>query len=105
MFERKHCQHVRDQLNRYSTEVNQVSKQINDHMMLHKEEFEIFPDVVTSHYILVSKRDFHQIINISILFYSLNILTSVDLKQKESFVEVMDKFIPKITGEFENSLC
>ena len=94
MFERKHCQQVKDQLSRYSTELDKILKQMTDHLMLHKEED--FPDVVTSHFSVVFTRDWFQMININQLIYSLNTLTSVDLKPKETWEEFSNKFLRKI---------
>ena len=99
MFERKHCQHVKDQLSRYSTELDKILKQMSDHLMLHKEE--IFPDIVTSHFTVVFTRDWFQMININQLIYSLKFLTSVDLKPKETYEEFMDKFLTKIKSKFK----
>ena len=99
MFERKHCQHVKNQLIRYSTELDKILKQMSDHLMLHKEE--IFPDIVTSHFTVVFTRDWFQMININQLIYSLKFLTSVDLKPKETYEEFMDKFLTKIKSKFK----
>ena len=105
IFERKHCQVVRDQLARYSAEVDQILQQMNDHFMLHDEEIEILPDVVTSHSTVTTLRNFTHLSNINILVYMLNTLTSVDLKPKETCAEFLDKCFTKMFSKFGNILC
>ena len=96
MFERKHSQLVQDQLNRYSTKVDQILKQISDHLMLHEEDIESFPDVVGSHSLMISMRNTNYLSNINILIYSLNILASVDMKPKEPWADFIGKFFLKM---------
>ena len=98
MFERNHCQNVRNQLNRYSTDINQILKQTSDHLMLHDKD--IFPDIVSSHFNVFYVRNISYLTSINTLIYSLNNLTSVDMKIKESFAEFIGKFFLKMLSEF-----
>ena len=105
MFERKHCQLVKDQLSRYSIEVDQILKQMSDNLMSHNEEIKTLPDVVSSHFnVLLAEISIHMT-NIRLLTYSLNILTSVDLRPKESLKDFLNKCFMKMTCEFDNNFC
>ena len=96
MFERKHCKLVKNQLNRYSTELDKILKQMSDHMMLYEKDIETFPDVVTSHFTVLLMKNINTLFNINLLIHSLNILTSVDIKPKESWAEFIQKFLLKL---------
>ena len=105
MFERKHCQLARDQLNRYSTEVDQILQQMSDNLMLHNEEIKTLPAVVSSHFKVLNAEISYHMTNIRLLTYSLNILTSVDLRPKESLKDFLNKSFMKMTSEFDINFC
>ena len=105
MFERRHSKLVLDQLSKLLRERDQILEQMSDHFMLHDEEIEIFLDVVTSHFMVITLRNITHLSNINILVYMLNTLTSVDLKAKETCAEFLDKCFTKMFSKFGNSLC
>ena len=100
MFERIRSQLVRDQLNFYSAEVDKILKQMSDHFTLHSELIENLPAIVSSDYALIAVRNTTHLANINLFTWSLNILSSPDMKPKESLEESWVKFLLKISSEF-----
>ena len=104
-FDRKRSRLVRDQLKLYSAEVDKILRQMSDQFMLRHKEDDIFPDVVTSHFNVTRLKNLTHLENINLLTWSLNNLTSVDMKAKETCEDFKFKIFIKMHSKFGSSLC
>ena len=97
-FERKRAQLVRDQLKFYSTEVDKILQRMSAHFASHCEQIIDLPAIVSSQYACIAVRNTTHLGNINLLTWSLNILSSADMKPKESLKECLVKFFLKISS-------
>ena len=96
MFDRKHCQLALDQLSKLLRESDQVLRQMSDHLKLHNAQIKTLPAVVSSQFSVMSARNSNHLTNIYLLSYSLNILTSDDLKPKQTLKDFLNTCFMRI---------
>merc|ERR1719376_1718559 len=100
-FERKHSPFVRDHLDRCSAEIDEIIRKMAVRFSVQKEEVGQMPAVVSSHHRVMNVQISYHFTNIRLLTYSLNILTSADLKPKETLKDFLAEGSAKLEREFQ----
>ena len=96
MFDRKHSQLALDQLSKLLRESDRILQQMSDHLKLYNAQIKTLPAVVSSQFSVMSARNSNHLTNIYLLSYSLNILTSVDLKPKQTLKDFLNRCFMRI---------